>query len=147
MDPSTEPISEKVDVIDVSKVQPKNVPSLTCQECIKNIWKKDPLICPECLHTMVNVSFIVEPKIIQKILNYLDLWKEILSREPPVQPKNSRRNYLCTCRGYCLGAARKSRSFRLVVPELKQCFEECCHLSKNPEKTIKCPITDTEFRF
>jgi len=34
-------------VIDVSKYQPKNVPSLTWRECIRKIWKDDPLICPE----------------------------------------------------------------------------------------------------
>ena len=87
VDPPTEPIPEKVDVIDVSKYQPQNVPSLTWRECIKKIWKQDPLICPECLHAMVIVSFIVEPKIIKKILNYLGLWKEESSRDPPIQPK------------------------------------------------------------
>jgi len=32
--------------LDVSQYQPKNVPSLTWCECIKKIWRDDPLICP-----------------------------------------------------------------------------------------------------
>ena len=39
-----------VEIIDISKYQPKRVPSLTWRECIKKIWKDDPLICPNvCL--------------------------------------------------------------------------------------------------
>ena len=33
--------------LDVSQYQPRNVPSLTWCECIKKIWKQDPLICPK----------------------------------------------------------------------------------------------------
>ena len=36
-----------IDIIDISSYQPKNVPSLTWCECIKKIWKQDPLICPK----------------------------------------------------------------------------------------------------
>ena len=79
---------EAVEVINVSKYKPKNVPSLTWRECIKKIWKEDPLICPECLSEMKILSFIVEPNIIKKILKYLDLWNEergSQSRDPPIQ--------------------------------------------------------------
>ncbi len=44
-DGDTETIPDEVEVIDVSKYQPKNVPSLTWRECIIKIWKNDPLIC------------------------------------------------------------------------------------------------------
>ncbi|MEE8415252.1 MAG: transposase [Desulfobacterales bacterium] len=76
---------DEVEVIDVSKYQPKNVPTLTWRECIKKIWKQDPLVCPECLNEMKIIAFIDNPKIIKKILKYLDLWEEELSRGPPLQ--------------------------------------------------------------
>ncbi len=47
-DTLTETIPDEVEVIDVSRYQPKSVPSLTWRECIKKIWKADPLICPKC---------------------------------------------------------------------------------------------------
>ena len=80
-------ISNEVEVIDISKYQPKKVPSLTWRECIKKIWKDDPLICPECQSEMRIISFIENPRIIKKILKYLDLWEEESSRDPPVQPE------------------------------------------------------------
>lgn len=84
-DVDTEKIPDEVEVIDVSKYQPKKVPSLTWRECIKKIWKDDPLICPECQSEMRIISFIVSPVIIKKILKYLDLWEEETARDPPVQ--------------------------------------------------------------
>ncbi len=84
--------TKDVEIIDVSKYKPKKVPSLTWRECIKKIWKDDPLICPECLTEMKIISFIENPGIIKKILQYLDLWDEergsqlrTSSRDPPVQ--------------------------------------------------------------
>ena len=82
-DTPTETIPDEVEVIDVSKYQPKNVPSLTWRECIKKIWKEDPLICPECLSEMRIISFIISPGTIRKILKYLDLWEEEKARDPP----------------------------------------------------------------
>ncbi len=76
-----------VDLIDVSKYQPKNVPSLNWRECIKKIWKDDLLICPECHHEMSIISFIDQPQIIKKILKYLGLWEEESARDPPVLPE------------------------------------------------------------
>jgi hypothetical protein len=88
-----------IEVIDVSKYQPKKVPSLTWRECIKKIWADDPLICPECLSEMRIISFITqvffinvnkntspEVNIIKKILKYLNLWNENSARDPPVTP-------------------------------------------------------------
>jgi hypothetical protein len=52
-DKTTETTLNDIEVIDVSKYQPKNVPSLTWRECIK------------------------------KILTYLSLWKDESARDPP----------------------------------------------------------------
>jgi hypothetical protein len=51
---------EGVNIIDVSKYQPKKVPSLTWCECIKKIWKQDPLIYPDCMGLMRIISFITQ---------------------------------------------------------------------------------------
>ncbi len=80
---NAEVLPEQVDVIDVSSYQPQKVPSLTWGECIKKIWKDDPLICPECQSEMKILSFIAETQIIRKILKYLDLWDEEQARDPP----------------------------------------------------------------
>ena len=82
---SEKPVTD-VQIIDVSRYQPKKVPSLKWRECIKKIWKDDPLICPECLSEMKIISFITEINIIKKVLKYLDLWDEESSRDPPVMP-------------------------------------------------------------
>jgi len=63
-----------IQIIDVSKYQPKKVPSLKWGEFIKKIWKDDPLICPDCLSEMKIISFITEGIIIKKVLKYLNLW-------------------------------------------------------------------------
>ena len=72
IDKSEKPVTD-VQIIDISRYQPKKVPSLKWRECIKKIWKEDPLICPECLSEMEIISFITEVNIIKKILKYLDL--------------------------------------------------------------------------
>ena len=74
---------EGINIIDVSKYQPKNVPSLTWRECIKKIWKQDPLVCPECMGIMKIVAFIDDPIVIEKILKYLSLWNDESARDPP----------------------------------------------------------------
>jgi hypothetical protein len=68
--------SGDVEVFDLSRYRPKKVSSLTWRECIKKIWKADPLICPECLSEMKLISFITETSLIKKILEYLGLWKK-----------------------------------------------------------------------
>ena len=77
--------TDEIEVIDISKYQPKNVPSITWRECIKKIWNNDPLVCPECQHEMFIISFIDQPQIIKKVLKYLNLWEEESSRDPPFQ--------------------------------------------------------------
>ena len=81
---STAEVNDKegINIINVSQYQPKNVPSLTWCECIKKIWKDDPLICPECQSEMKIISFITQGPIIHKILRHLELWEET-ARDPP----------------------------------------------------------------
>ncbi len=55
-------------ILDVSKHRSKNSPSLTWRECIKKIWKEDPLICAGCQNEMRIISFITEMTPIEKIL-------------------------------------------------------------------------------
>jgi hypothetical protein len=74
---------EGINIIDVSKYQPKKVPSLTWCDCIKKIWKDDPLVCPECAQQMRIISFITEGPIIHKILRHLGLWEQETARDPP----------------------------------------------------------------
>jgi transposase InsO family protein len=45
--------------------------------------KDGPLICPECQSEMKIISFIENPKIIKKVLKYLNLWEEESARDPP----------------------------------------------------------------
>ena len=88
-------IPDEVEVIDVSKYQPEKVPSLTWRECIKKVWKDDPLICPECMGIMKIIAFIDNPAVIKKILKYLSLWNEKrdsqcrtdTARDPPRLPE------------------------------------------------------------
>jgi len=83
-----------IDTIDVSQYQPKNVLSLTWCECIKKIWKDDPLICPDCAGRMRIIAFITAGPIIRKILKHLCLWDEErdsqlrkAARDPPPKPE------------------------------------------------------------
>ena len=64
--------AKDVKIIDISRYQPKKVPSLKWKECIKKIWKDDPLICPECLTEMKIISFITEGILIKKSSNILN---------------------------------------------------------------------------
>ncbi len=57
---------------------------MTWRECIKKIWKEDPLICLECQYEMRIISFITDMVPIEKILKYLELWDETSNRDPPV---------------------------------------------------------------
>ena len=83
--PGTADVNDKegINIIDVSQYQTKKVPSLTWCECIKKIWKDDPLVCPECMRPMKIIAFITEGPIIHKILKHLGLWEEETARDPP----------------------------------------------------------------
>ena len=89
--PSDEPFPEvpsDVDIIDVSEYNPPRVPSKTWRECIKKIWKFDPLQCPNCSGQMKIVSFITDPILIKRILRHLGIWKQKFSRDPPNLAEN-----------------------------------------------------------
>ena len=88
LDTAEENCTEGVNIIDVSKYQPKKVPSLTWCEYIKKIWKDDPLICPECAQKMRITSFITQGSIINKILKHLGLWDE--ERDLQLRPESAR---------------------------------------------------------
>jgi len=49
---------------------------------IRKIYEVDPLVCPQCQHTMRIIAFIEHDAIIQKILKHLGLW-ETRSHSPP----------------------------------------------------------------
>jgi hypothetical protein len=53
---------------------------------IKKVYEVDPLRCPECGGEMKIISFIekCQPTVIEKILRHCGLWKEAVSRPPPV---------------------------------------------------------------
>ena len=55
---------------------PKKISSFQWRECIKKVWKIDPLSCPKCANEMKIISFIVEVDVIRKILEYLGLWED-----------------------------------------------------------------------
>ena len=60
------------------------------KECIKRIWEVDALKCPNCGGSMKILAFITENKIIKKILEHLDLWRDKSSRDPPnIMPEDA----------------------------------------------------------
>ncbi|MBU0974013.1 MAG: hypothetical protein KKC20_25490, partial [Proteobacteria bacterium] len=61
-------------MIDVAAHKHRRIPPPLWRDCIKKIWEVDPLICPHCLAEIKRISFIVERKVIRKILCYLKLW-------------------------------------------------------------------------
>jgi len=78
-----------VEIIDVSNYDPPRIPSKTWRECIKRIWEIDPLQCPYCGGSMKIIAFITQEKIIRKILEHLDLWRDKPSRDPPHMPEEA----------------------------------------------------------
>ncbi|MBC8316600.1 MAG: transposase [Desulfobulbaceae bacterium] len=78
-DCSEEQKSETIDIskltmLDVKDYKPRRIPPPLWRECIKKVWEVDPLICPHCQAEMKIISFIVERKVIRKILTHLKLW-------------------------------------------------------------------------
>jgi hypothetical protein len=81
-----------VEIIDVSEVQFRRVPSRKWRELIKKIWlvlrsegglrllrrvaEVDPLICPHCSGEMKLIALIDKRSIIERILRHLGLWQE-----------------------------------------------------------------------
>jgi len=74
-----------IKVLDISDYKPKKEPSLEWRECIKKIYEVDPLKCPDCESKMKIIGFINEFRIVKKILEYLDIYEEENSRDPPIE--------------------------------------------------------------
>jgi hypothetical protein len=83
--PGDEPLENdsEIEIIDVSEYEPKRIPSKTWRECIKKIWEVDPLLCPNCGGEMKIISFLTKALVVRQILEYLNLWEQNLSRNPP----------------------------------------------------------------
>ena len=47
-------------------------------QLIRRVWLQDPLLCPDCSSEMYIVSFITEPRVVDRILRHLK-WRH---REP-----------------------------------------------------------------
>ena len=75
-------------MIDVSDYKPRRITSPTWRECLKKIWDVDPLECPKCHGEMKIISFIVERKVIRRILVHLKLWDDPQRQRPPPSKKN-----------------------------------------------------------
>ena len=63
--------------------EPGYVPSKGWAEMIRKVYEVDPLICPTCGGQMRIVSFIEEPKVIDKIIAHLKLTFEAERPPPP----------------------------------------------------------------
>ena len=76
----------KLTMIDVAAYKPRRIPPPLWRDCIKKIWEVDPLVCPHCQAEMKIISFIVERKVIRKILLHLKLWPDRDIRGSPRWP-------------------------------------------------------------
>jgi hypothetical protein len=73
-DPSHPPIIED---------DPDYVPSIGWAEMIRKVYEVDPLRCPSCGGKMRIISFIEEPKTIDRIIRHLELTFEAERPPPP----------------------------------------------------------------
>jgi hypothetical protein len=68
----------------IIEVEPNHVPSKGWAEMIRKVYEVDPLCCPSCGGQMRIISFIEEPKIIDRIIAHLKLSFQA-ARPPPSQ--------------------------------------------------------------
>lgn len=73
-------------VIDIRSFKPKRIPPLMWWECIKKVWKADPLLCGNCGGEMKIISFIYERAVIKKILGHLKLYSKSAKQKKPPAP-------------------------------------------------------------
>ena len=62
---------------------PSSVPSKGWAEMIRKVYEVDPLLCPSCGGRMSVISFIEEPKTIDRIIRHLELIFEAERPPPP----------------------------------------------------------------
>jgi hypothetical protein len=62
---------------------PTYVPSKGWAEMIRKVYEVDPLCCPTCGGQMLIISFIEEPKTIDRIIRHLKLTFEAERSPPP----------------------------------------------------------------
>jgi len=69
--------------------EPAYVPSKGWAEMIRKVYEADPLLCPTCDGRMKVISFIEDPKTIDRIIRHLELTFEAGRPPPPhhVQPQ------------------------------------------------------------
>ncbi len=65
--------------------EPAYVPSKGWAEMIRKVYEVDPLLCPSCGGRMSVISFIEEPKTIDRIIRHLELTFEAERPPPPHQ--------------------------------------------------------------
>ncbi len=68
---------------------PTYVPAKGWAEMIRKVYEVDPLLCPSCGGQMRIISFIEEPKTIDRIIRHLELTFEA-ERPPPPHQLSSR---------------------------------------------------------
>jgi len=73
------------------EVDPTYVPSRGWAEMIRKVYEVDPLICPSCGGQMSIISFIEEPKTIDRIIRHLKL--TFMAERPP-PPRNVQQELL-----------------------------------------------------
>jgi len=66
----------------ITEEGPTYVPSKGWAEMIRKVHEVDPLLCPSCGGRMRIISFIEEPKIIDRIIGHLEMTFEA-ERPPP----------------------------------------------------------------
>ena len=67
----------------IIEVDPSYVPAKGWAEMIRRVYEVDPLICPSCGGRMRIISFIDEPKTIDRIIRHLELTFEAERPPPP----------------------------------------------------------------
>ena len=78
------PRTPTVEIIDVSRHQPRRIPDKKWRDLIKKVWECDPLTCV-CGAQMRIVSLIDDVEVIERILRHLGLWPE----KKPVEASRS----------------------------------------------------------
>ena len=67
----------------ITEESPTYVPSKGWAEMIRKVYEIDPLLCPSCGGKMSIISFIEEPKTIDRIIRHLELTFEAERPLPP----------------------------------------------------------------